>query len=139
MPADLLLLFARLLVCTVFIVSAVDKFNLVPAEVAAMRALKLPAPLFLMRLTGVCEIVGCLMLGLGIGPAPYSSGRLCSFHPSRQPPVPALLDLKAGCPRFSAPTEHLLQQSRDDRGAPLRRRGGARSLFADVIAGIKEE
>jgi putative oxidoreductase len=68
MPADLLLLLARLLVCTVFIVSAVDKFNLVPAEVAAMRALKLPAPLFLMRLTGVCEIIGCLMLGLGIGP-----------------------------------------------------------------------
>jgi putative oxidoreductase len=69
MPADLLLLFARLLVCTVFIVSAVDKFNLVPAEVAAMRALKLPAPVFLMRLTvGVCEIVGCLMLGLGIMP-----------------------------------------------------------------------
>ena len=68
MPADLLLLFARLLVCTVFIVSAVDKFNLVPAELAAMRALKLPAPVFLMRLTGVCEIVGCLMLGLGIAP-----------------------------------------------------------------------
>jgi putative oxidoreductase len=68
MPADLLLLLARLLVCTVFIVSAVDKFNLVPAEVAAMRALKLPAPLFLMRLTGVCEIIGCLMVGLGIEP-----------------------------------------------------------------------
>jgi hypothetical protein len=56
-----------------------------------------------------------------------------------QPPVPALLDLKAGCPGFSPPTEHLLQQSRDDRGAPLRRRGGSRSLFADSIAGIKEE
>src|SRR5690349_5507818 len=60
MPADLLLLFARLLVCTVFIVSAVDKFNPVPAQLAAMRALKLSAPVFLMRLTGVCEIVGCL-------------------------------------------------------------------------------
>jgi uncharacterized membrane protein YphA (DoxX/SURF4 family) len=96
MPADLLLLFARLLVCTVFIVSAVDKFNLVPAELAAMRSLKLPAPVFLMWLTGVCEIVGCLMLGLGIAPriaaspllfSPFSSASCsCASGPQARMP-----------------------------------------------------
>ena len=67
MTQDWLLLFARLLVASVFVVSAIDKFHLVPEEVEAIRALHLPAPAFLERLTGVCEIIGCIMLIFGPG------------------------------------------------------------------------
>lgn len=59
---------ARLRDRTVFLVSGVDKFNLVPAKAAAMRALKPRTSPYLMRLTDVCEIVGCVMLGPGIAP-----------------------------------------------------------------------
>ena len=55
-----------MLVSSVFVLSAIDKFRLVPQEVAAIRALHLPAPASLERLTGVCEVIGCLMLVLGI-------------------------------------------------------------------------
>src|SRR5258708_33954024 len=102
MPADLLLLLARLLVCTVFIVSAVDKFNLVPAELAAMRALKLPAPVLLMRLTGVCEIVGCLMLGLGIAPR-IAAGAFALFSPLLSLPFLRFLTPTPDSPGFLLP------------------------------------
>jgi hypothetical protein len=115
----------------------VYKFNLVPVELAAMRALKLPAPVFLTRLTGVCEIVGCLMLGLGIAPG-IAAVALALFTFSSAS-CSGASGPQGGYPGFSPPMEHLLQQSRDERGATLRRRGGSRSLFADLIAGIKEE
>ena len=67
MTQDWFLLLARLLVASVFVVSAIDKFRLVPEEVAAIRALGLPAPAVLERLTGVCEVIAVLMLLLGPG------------------------------------------------------------------------
>ena len=67
MADDIALFLARLLVASVFALSAYDKFRALPAEVAAIGALHLPAPKFLERFTGVCEVIGCLMLITGLG------------------------------------------------------------------------
>ena len=68
MSADIMLCFARVLVSSVFLLSAYDKFRLVPEEVAAMTAMGLPNPPVWMRLTGICEIIGSVMLIVGIAP-----------------------------------------------------------------------
>ena len=56
-----------MLVASVFVVSAIDKFRLVPEEVAAIRALGLPAPAVFERLAGICEVIAVVMLIFGPG------------------------------------------------------------------------
>jgi putative oxidoreductase len=63
---DFVLFFARLLLATMFVVSALDKFRLDPVEMRQISSLHLPAPANLERLAGVCEMVGAAALVFGV-------------------------------------------------------------------------
>ena len=63
---DIVLFFARLLLATMSVVSALDKFRLDPVEMGQIASLHLPAPAALERVTGVFEIAGATALVLGI-------------------------------------------------------------------------
>ena len=63
---DIILFIARLLLATMFVVSALDKFRLNPVEMEQIASLHLPAPAALERVTGLCEMAGAAALVLGI-------------------------------------------------------------------------
>lgn len=63
---DLVLFIARLLLATMFVASAVDKFRLNPVEMRQIASLHLPAPATLERLTGLFEIAGAAALIFGL-------------------------------------------------------------------------
>ncbi|WP_321967834.1 DoxX family protein [Burkholderia cepacia] len=63
---DIVLIFARLLIAVMFVVSAFDKFRLDPAEMRQIASLHLPAPASIERLTGLFEIAGAAALAFGI-------------------------------------------------------------------------
>jgi len=64
--SDLLLLLARVLLATMFVVSATDKFRLDKLEMEQIASLHLPAPALIERLTGACELIGATSLVLGL-------------------------------------------------------------------------
>jgi putative oxidoreductase len=63
---DIILFIARLLLATMFVVSALDKFRLNPVEMGQIASLHLPAPAAFERVTGLCEMAGAAALVLGI-------------------------------------------------------------------------
>ena len=75
---DMLMLFGRVLVATMFFTSARDKFRLDAAEVQQVASLHLPAPAFFLVLTGVFEGAGGVALVLGVY-ARVAAGALALF------------------------------------------------------------
>src|ERR1700688_229644 len=63
---DIALFFARSLLATMFVVSALDKFRLDPVEMGQIASLHLPAPATLERVTGAFEMAGATALVLGV-------------------------------------------------------------------------
>jgi putative oxidoreductase len=63
---DIVLLAARVLLATMFVASALDKFRLDPVDLRQIASLHLPAPRMIERLTGVFETVGAAALVFGI-------------------------------------------------------------------------
>jgi putative oxidoreductase len=63
---DVILLVARLLLVMLFVVSAIDKFRLERLEMELIATLHLPAPAVLLRLTGICLLLGAAALILGV-------------------------------------------------------------------------
>jgi len=61
------ILLARLLMSGVFVFSAIGKFRHDEMDMQAIKRIGLPLPGAVASITGGCEIVGALMLSLGMG------------------------------------------------------------------------
>jgi len=75
---DMLLLVARLLMASMFFISARDKFRLDATEVQQVASLHLPVPAFFLVLTGILEGAGGVALVLGVY-ARVAAGALALF------------------------------------------------------------
>lgn len=64
--SDVTVLFARVLLCSAFIVSAFDKFRLPPEELQQISSLHLPAPEVICILIGIFETIAAASILLGV-------------------------------------------------------------------------
>ena len=60
------------MISAVFVVSAIDKFRLIPAELEQIASLHLPEPAIIARLTGIFEVLGVASLILGFYTRTYA-------------------------------------------------------------------
>lgn len=67
MATDIVLLVARILIATVFVVSCIDKLRGSPQEWRAIQGLHIPWPAAMERVAGACELIGAMMLIFGVG------------------------------------------------------------------------